>query len=571
MISRMASFAARSFALLALPTLLFACADPAELPIAPKPEPYSPPPASSVVEEGAVRIRREVFLVAGATPPPNPTTGGATPAENNFVRVVRYRVDADPPRPARAVAVLMPGFLGGAGSYDPMARAIVRRSTATDAFEAWAIDRRSNLLEDHHGQDVAEVKKDPEIAKRYYFEEEAVEGKTFTGFVEQASFDYASEWGITTTVGDLRKIIELAPQNERKPRLFLVGHSLGASIAEEYAAWDFDGTPGYSELAGLVLVDGVSRQEGAASPSITEDEYVNGTGPGPGGFSPPGLDKIRKSDRYIALPVLGVKVYPIAAAAAMRAMWLPDAFADDPYRDTAFSTLLALPTIPKMTNRAAMGFAFDDASNGVTFAAVSCGKGAGGATETYDSLFGTPLIHPSDPAATYTWVEYDKTNPREHTSIDDISRAWFDGPSLDFAEWYFPARLSLDAPAAGTLVLKPGDWPYDKHGMRAIHGASMDLPILGAVAGLVKDVAALEPLRALVAEVPIGSGRPLEGAPRTDPDAFRVLDISQMTHIDPLSGTDDGQADTTKWYDSLTSWMTKNSPDGGVVITPPSP
>ena len=39
-------------------------------------------------------------------------------------------------------------------------------------------------------------------------------------------------------------------------RVILGGHSLGASVAEAYASWDFAGRPGYRDLAGLVLIDG---------------------------------------------------------------------------------------------------------------------------------------------------------------------------------------------------------------------------------------------------------------------------------------------------------------------------
>lgn len=565
----MRHFPALSSALTLFTLLSVGCSDPAQLPINTE-TPYTPPPASAVVEDGNVRIRREVFLVDGVTPPPNALTKNPTPAEYNKVRVVRYRVDSDPPRPARAVAVLMPGFLGGAGSYDPMARAIVRRSTADDAYEAWAIDRRSNLLEDHHGLDVAEVKKDPEVAMRYYFEAEPAEDKTFSGFLGQSQLDFASEWGLATTIGDLRKVIELVPQAERKSRVFLVGHSLGASIAEEYAAWDFDGLAGYSELAGIVLVDGVSRQEGNAAPTITEQEYHEGSMGGPAGFNPPGLDAIEKTTRYIALPILNLDVYPMAATVAMRAMWTPTEIVDDPYRNKAFLTLLTLPEVPQMTNRAAMGFAFDDASNGVTFAAVSCGEGTGGAITEYEGIFGK-LKHPSDTKATYSWVEYDQTNPREHTSLDDISRSWYEGPGLDFAEWYFPARLSLDAQAAATLTLKAGDWPLDKYALRAMHGAAMDLPIFGSVANLVGDLTALDKLKALVQNVKIGPGRPLAGQDRTNPDAFFVLDVIKLTHIDPLSGTDDGKADVSHWHDALHAWMGKNSPSGGMTIAVQKP
>lgn len=530
------------------------------------PATYAPPPASLVVDEGAVKIRREVFLVPGVKAPKNPVAAAhaETPAELNFVRVVRYRVDADPPKPARAIAVLMPGFLGGAGSYDPMARAIVRRSKGDDAFEAWAVDRRSNLMEDHHGLEVAQVKKDPEVALEYYFNEGTAEGKQFKGFLQPDEVAFESEWGLETTVGDLANVINVVAEADRKARVVLVGHSLGASIVEEYAAWDFAGKPGYTELAGLVLIDGMTRNEGAAALPVTKDEYLKGKSAGL--FSSPGLDAIRAGTPYVALPFLGLDVYPVAAITAMRSRLSPEKIVKDPYRDKAFQTLLSLSTVPKMTNRAAMGLAFDNESNGISFAAVSCGTSKGGATEKYTSLLGGVLSQPSDPEATYDWVEYDQVNPKEHTSTEDIARSWYEGPGLDFAEWYFPARLSGDAPAAGSLVMKKGDWPLDEQGLRAIHGAEMDLPILGAVAGLVGDLKALDPLRALVKDVPIGAGRPLAGTPRTAEDAFRVVDIIPLTHIDPLSGTDAGGGLVPQWYDTLTTWMKTNTPKGGVVV-----
>jgi pimeloyl-ACP methyl ester carboxylesterase len=351
---------------------------------------------------------------------------------------------------------------------------------------------------------------------------------------------------------------------DRKARVVLVGHSLGASIAEEYAAWDFDGEPGYESLAGMVLVDGVSGEEGDGTSSMTEEGYLKGGGSGVS--ATPGLDTIRTSTQYIALPLLGLDVYPVAAVSAMRGLWAPDEVTVDPYRDKAFQTLLSLTEIPGMTNRAAMGFAFDDESNGVSFAAVSCGTSKGGAVEKYQSLLGPELVHPIDTSATYDWVEFDETSPAEATSIEDIGRSWYEGPGLDFAEWYFPARLALDVAAAKTLVLKAGDWQLDDFGLRAIHGASMDLPVFGAVAGLVGTTAALDKLRGLLKDVPIGPGRPLEGAPRTDEDAFRVLDISELTHIDPLSGTDGKGGPVEGWYDALALWMEKNTPAGGVTV-----
>ena len=39
-------------------------------------------------------------------------------------------------------------------------------------------------------------------------------------------------------------------------KVILGGHSLGASTAVAYAAWDFKGRPGFRDLSGLVLIDG---------------------------------------------------------------------------------------------------------------------------------------------------------------------------------------------------------------------------------------------------------------------------------------------------------------------------
>ncbi|MCS6901139.1 MAG: alpha/beta fold hydrolase [Myxococcales bacterium] len=410
----------RALALLLLAMLLLACSSEEDAPAAPsgpfEPGPYQPPPTSTVVEAGAVKIRREVFTLDGFEAPANPVGDVATPVELQRIRVVRYRVDADPPQPARAIVVMMPGFVGGAGSFDPVARALVRRSTEEAPLEAWAIDRRSNLLEDHHGLDVAEHFRDPELAARYYFGGEELEGKRFEGFLAQGNLRYMAEWGLETTLEDLRRVIELVPQGERRGRVVLLGHSLGASLAEIYAAWDFAGTPGYQELASLVLVDGVAGNEGGAIPQ-TQEQYEKGGTPAPGGFgNAPGLQGIRGGSVYFSLPFLGTKVYSVASIVAMRSAMRPGEVVQDEERDGLLKTLLSIKEVPRMTNRAALGLSFDARSNALSFAAVNCGEATGGPLEEHDSLFGVKLLHPTDPEAIYDWVEHNTTSPREHTA-----------------------------------------------------------------------------------------------------------------------------------------------------------
>lgn len=535
---------------------------------------YTPPPREAVVEEGIVR---EIMDVDGVTPPSNPVGDVATPKERNKVRVVRYRPAANPAKPARAVVVFMPGFLGGAGSFDPIARAMVRRSLgdADGAIEAWAIDRRSNYLEDTHGDDVAESKSDPSLAAKYYYEGEAVEGKTFGGFIDSSQLLFESEWGADTTLGDLRNVIAKVP--DPKARVVLVGHSMGATLTEAYAAWDFGGKRGFDELAGIVLVDGVSGRELDPPSTFLEKTYLEGAADGGGNpFASAGLTTIRKGQPYVALPFLGVAALEHAERLALATYLAPSAprMADDDVTNTAAILFgLKREAIPKMTNRAAFGFAFDDKSCGVFIAAVSCGAAQGGAVGSYKGLFSGDLLHPTDPSASYDWLDFDASMPKERVRVQDIARSWFQGPGLNFGEWYFPTRLALDSGNVGSLNLQADDWRA-KYGLKARHGAALDLPVLAFAASLTADkvevgkepsASAYDKLRAMLTQ-PIGAGRPLAGTPRTDARAYRLIVQPQFTHIDPLQAADVGEGKA--WYDELATFIRNNTPKGGVAIAP---
>ena len=97
--------------------------------------------------------------------------------------MVRFRRTSDVPLAARAIVIAMPGFLGGAGSLEGIARSVVRAGVDSEPAEVWAIDRRSNALEDLAGMDAAEVAEDAEIAREYYFGNDTVGGRPFAGYV----------------------------------------------------------------------------------------------------------------------------------------------------------------------------------------------------------------------------------------------------------------------------------------------------------------------------------------------------------------------------------------------------
>jgi DNA-3-methyladenine glycosylase I len=124
------------------------------------------PAAAAAAPAPGTTIERAVESAAGAgvaetfvrVYDPLPAEAGAHPPACDWITYLRFR-DPDGPRRASAadaVAVIIPGFLGGAGSFDQLARNTVASAAAEGRFvEFWALDRRSNCLEDHTGVQAA--------------------------------------------------------------------------------------------------------------------------------------------------------------------------------------------------------------------------------------------------------------------------------------------------------------------------------------------------------------------------------------------------------------------------------
>src|SRR5688500_14909998 len=82
---------------------------------------------------------------------PLPASVGPHPKACDYLGYLRYRSSRGPRNPAKARAIItaMPGFLGGAMSFDQVARNTVRNAAKRGRFvEFWAIDRRANCLEE---------------------------------------------------------------------------------------------------------------------------------------------------------------------------------------------------------------------------------------------------------------------------------------------------------------------------------------------------------------------------------------------------------------------------------------
>lgn len=139
---------------------------------------------------------------------------------------------------AGKVLVLLGGREGGANAFRSFGRDLAR---TTPDLQVWSVDRREQNL-----ADLSRFGDDPAAATEYY-----LGGR----YATPDAASYAGGWGLATLVNDLRQVVREASDGGRR-QVFLGGVSVGANAVLNYAAWDFDGTPGFRDLAGLVIADG---------------------------------------------------------------------------------------------------------------------------------------------------------------------------------------------------------------------------------------------------------------------------------------------------------------------------
>jgi pimeloyl-ACP methyl ester carboxylesterase len=189
--------------------------------------------ASGPLASTGAPTRAAVFSVRGAQ--------GAGPARFDRVLVQRFG-----PTSARTVLVLVPGTTSGAGVFTFVARDLVCR---VRGLQVWAVDRREQAFEDTS----VIAGGDPDQALAYYLRGQPVGGRIFSP-PPVSKVRFMAKWGLGLLLGDLHQVVRKARAGGR--RVILGGHSLGASVAEAYASWDFAGRAGYRDLTGLVLIDG---------------------------------------------------------------------------------------------------------------------------------------------------------------------------------------------------------------------------------------------------------------------------------------------------------------------------
>ncbi len=437
----------RCLFLLCLSSLLFACAPSFQAPIP------APIPNPSALE--AVKVEKNVIAGSLET---------HTPIEFNKAIYLRYFAASTKPR---AILVLMPGFLGGAQNFDRLARTIVSNDSS---LEVWAVDRRSNALEDHSRLLETYQKRNPMIAWRSMIRDA---GKP-DGFQAKTPKELAfmGYWGLKVHLEDLRAVVLKA--RETVPKVFLGGHSLGASLVGLYAGWDFAGMPGYKDLDGIVMIDGVPGGTGIGA-TISEKQYLEGSN-GFFGIRTAGINDLEAGTAtpyFEALTFSPSSLAKLSAAAMLASL--------DPNGDSP-GGIVPYPA----SNLAAAMITGDDNYALVNIFSITAGK-ATNAKLAINGLavilsgfagFQTPeIIGPLENAKRVDWQIPNQNDPLEHTDpLDFATRFWT--PNADFQEWYFPTRLTLET---GVVGLESPIWAREKLPLR--HLAQIDIPILALRAG----------------------------------------------------------------------------------------
>ncbi len=352
---------------------------------------------------------------------------GPGPATTDRVRVLQQG-----PASAKKVLLLVPGTSASASSFKPLASALLAR---LPGWQVWSVSRREVELEDASVMDRALAgTATPQQLFDYYLG--WITDSAITDHfrpVADAAVPYAQAWGMKVAIDDLRKVVALARQGGR--RVVLGGHSLGGSIAQAYATWDFAGRAGARDLAGLVFIDGATG---------------DGTNPISVGDAKQRLDVIDGGKPFLDLVGLGLPwaAGVFNAVGARLALKAPE----------AASILQPWPVLPAyfkppvpVTNAALYGFALDTRTGPPSLALVQMHLGG--------------LAAAGDP------------RPWQDGELVPVARAAavFAGiPGMDGSSWYHPSRLSLDAGAVNGGVKNPAQKLL---GVPATHGKDVRVPI----------------------------------------------------------------------------------------------
>ena len=524
------------------------------------PEPHTPGSGVAGVEMPA---SANVQSLAGAAP------------DLNRVSVLRTALD-HPDAAPRTILILVPGFLGGAGTFAPLAEQLVAKFNG--ALEVWAVDRRPNQLEDRRGaawaRDEIEAGGDArtaiEQAVAFYLPDDVPVPFLLPDALgmprpyvrlEQDDVRFAAHWGVDTYVRDWKLLVDRARAIVGRQGLVLFGgHSQGTYWASVFAAYDFDPDPdgvdaGYEHVDGILLLEGGGGREPAAPPPdlATYAATVEA-------LAQPGGPPVFLADfQGIEPAILG----PGAELSGLAGVHLPDeASILQPTRVFSTPPFSLFFTAP-MDNRSLVGFFIDDDFQPVTAFRASVGFSTDGPNQQ-TQLFGETFLVAKPNGALRRWIDRDDpalpvcppsepgpplTGPgcavhsngarpapdaapqtwgfeREVSSLDDLLRVQV--LDANFVEWYFlSGRTGLDGSYgidSSALVAEAVAAGGDEGPLVLTQNGNVDVPVLciGGSNGLA-------PLESSFATY--------LGSIATPPEDQRVEIVEGHAHLDVLTAS----------------------------------
>ncbi|WP_245718048.1 hypothetical protein [Nocardia miyunensis] len=475
----------------------------AALPVAPG----AANPVGSDRVETAVRIESPVASVHESVVRvriPLPESIGPHPAACDWLSYLRYRDAKGPSSSADADRVLIaqPGILEGAGAFDSVARNTVAVAARSGRhIEFWALDRRSNCLDDHTGVRAGLAARSYDVAVDYYYHRRPVDGHTFAGFLGNDRVGWLANVGIAQTITDEYDLLvhELPDPALRQRKVLCGGHSLGGVVTAFFADADFGGNPGYRQCAGYFALDTTISPSLSALSGMPSLSAILPSG---------GLDyeatqaalRSGVAPRTLNLPVLiGPETMTLLGIVGLAAdvdpgglSHLAAALPLTPNLDTTLRFLFSRdaaafatgsPSVRqfRLTNAAVLGALMGNASQPLAFLQTSPGFFDGGPVRDKDFPLPQDLAHNPVPAPLtgaalgpdtlgipdqpdgplYTWRNYDRigapgatiyrdragkpyaTPATEVTDIGELARSLAEQP-LPFTEDYFPTKLATD-------------------------------------------------------------------------------------------------------------------------------
>ena len=432
----------------------------------------------------------------------------------------------------RTIVIFIPGFLGGATTFDPLARDLV--AAGNERLQVWSVDRRPNQLEDQlgglHAEQALETG-DPtaifEGAQFYFPDTDLPPVDNFPGpedldinldgvldpqlplvddmgverlpiLFEQDDVRFLGSWGIDLYMRDWKRLVEKARRVVgRNGLVVLGGHSQGTGWASIFAAYDFDPGPGVE--AGYELIDGLILLEGggvrpSSNPPPTAAEYVQQVAD----LTTPGGPDVFLQDLILGgIPVLSLTdLGTIGQVASIAAVADPDAPAVIQRTPVLGLGLIGVLLRAPATNLTVAGlFLDDDFSPNPAFRATI------GFSDNGPNLFGVfgPVYwaFPDPGGALRSWKNFDDptlpvcppstpgdgtgcainltTDPgdREVSDINTFLRTQYE--VNNGFEWYFlSGRVSLDF-SYGNDSSSLGDESL----LAITQNANVDIPVLG--------------------------------------------------------------------------------------------